>query len=206
MRITVGGLKGGIGKTTSAAFIATALAQDGPTLAVDADPQSQSLFDWYQMAVEAGYELPWACHPWVGDDLARRVRMIAPEYKHVVIDTGGETSRLFRAAVAVAGELVIPVRANPIEMRRIPATLEAAGEVEDIAEVEIYPRVLLVCTTRSKDVQGARDFLKANDPPIPTMDAQVRQGVLYSRAFGTVPADLGDYAAVVAELTAAAAA
>lgn len=204
MRITVGGLKGGIGKTTTAAYLATALSRHGPTLAVDADPQSQSLFDWYQLAVERGYELPWECHPWSTDDLARRVRGIQDRFQHVVIDTGGETARLFRAAVAVAGELVVPVRPNLIELRRLPATFAAAAEVEHInPAVAVYPRVLLVAVnSRTEDAPAAREFLQGQTPPLPMFASNVRASVEYARAFGHVPSRLLDYGPVVDELLA----
>jgi cellulose biosynthesis protein BcsQ len=212
--LTIGGLKGGIGKTTSAGFLAAALSRTGRTLAIDADPQSQSLFDWAQVAAERGISLPWDCQPWATPDVARKVRMVRDQYDHIVIDTGGETSRLFREAVSVAPELVIPVRPNLIELRRIPATFEAAAEVESVTGTAVYPRVLLVgVDTRAGDAPAARDFLTtgATGPdgqpaPIPTMQAQVRQSVLYPRSFGTEVDDLGDYADVLAELLAGVAA
>jgi cellulose biosynthesis protein BcsQ len=101
--------------------------------------------------------------------------------------------------VAVAPELVIPVRPNEIELRRIPATIAAAQEVQDLTGTEVYPRILLVAVdSRATDVDAAREFLDANN--IPLMQKHVRQGVLYSRAFGHVPPSLGDYADVLDEL------
>lgn len=202
MRVTVGGLKGGIGKTTTSVFLAAALAETGPTLVIDADPQSQSLYDWAQLAIERGDPLPYDVIPWGTDDLARKVRGLVDRYEHVVIDVGGETSRGFRAAVSVAPELIITCRPHMIEMRRIPATIEAAREVQDLTGVEVFPRVLLVAVdSRAGDEAVAREFLGSSG--LPTMASRVRQGVLYVRAFGHSPAgELGDYAGVLAELRA----
>ena len=43
MRLAVINLKGGTGKTTSAVYLAAALARRGRTLLVDADPQGSAL-------------------------------------------------------------------------------------------------------------------------------------------------------------------
>lgn len=203
MKITVGGLKGGIGKTTTAVHLATALARldgDPRVLLIDADPQSQSAFDWATQAAESGNALPFQVLPWATPDLPRRVRALEMEYRHIVIDTGGETATMFRAAVAVAPELVIPVRANNIEVRRVPATLAEARTVQDMSGVDIYPRVLFVAVKRSNDEPACRAFMDSMG--VPMFTATVRDSVLYSRAFGDVPGALGDYASVCAELLA----
>lgn len=201
MKITVGNLKGGVGKTTTAVYLATALAADSArVLIVDADPQSQSAYDWAQLAISRGYDLPWTVYPWATDDLATRVRGILDQYDHVLIDTGGETPRLFRAACMVTDDLLIPVAPNEIEMRRLPASFAAAAEVDAMGH-PVYPRILLTrVDNRTGDGPAARAFLAAQSPPLPVLGAHVRDAVLYSRAHGHVPTDLGDYAAVLAEL------
>jgi cellulose biosynthesis protein BcsQ len=242
LMITVGGLKGGIGKSTSSVFLATAiarrrlrkallaalhddqksldeflqmplarlLARTEPAvlerasaalkpLLVDADPQSQTSYDWAQIALSRKYELPWQCLPWATDDLPAKIRGMKDLASDVVADVGGETSKMFRAAVSVCPELIIPVRPNLIELRRIPATIEAAREVENLTGTKVYPRVLLVSVdTRAGDGDVAREFLANNN--VPVMKAHVRQGVLYPRTFGHVPDELGDYDAVLNEI------
>jgi chromosome partitioning protein len=214
LMITVGGLKGGIGKSTTSVFLATAIArrrlkkaaaQIEPLLnglkplLVDADPQSQTAYDWAQIALSRGYTLPWQCLPWATDDLPAKVRGMHDLCSDVITDVGGETSKMFRASVSVCPELIIPVRPNLIELRRIPATIEAAREVENLTGTKVYPRVLLVCVdTRAGDADVAREFLAKNK--VPVMKAHVRQGVLYPRTFGHVPDELGDYDAVLNEI------
>ena len=206
LMITVGGLKGGIGKSTTSVFLATAIARRRlkkaaplKPLLVDADPQSQTAYDWAQIAVSRDYTLPWQCLPWATDDLPAKVRGMQDLCSDVVTDVGGETSKMFRASVSVCPELIIPVRPNLIELRRIPATIEAAREVENLTGTKVYPRVLLVCVdTRAGDADVAREFLAKNK--VPVMKAHIRQGVLYPRTFGHVPDELGDYDAVLNEI------
>lgn len=49
MRLVTVNLKGGTGKTTSAVYLALALARCGRTLLIDADPQ-QSALRWSELA------------------------------------------------------------------------------------------------------------------------------------------------------------
>lgn len=198
MNITVGGLKGGIGKTTTAMFLSAALANLGRrVLLIDADPQSQSAYDWFVVAWDAKEQMPFTILPWATPNLASvvRQRMGTGDYDDVVIDTGGETAAMFRAALSVAPELIVPSRANAIDLRRLPPTFEAAGEVQDITGVPVYARVLLVAVNPSAgDEAAAREMLTAGQ--IPTFDTRVRHGVLYPRSFGTRIPFLGDYVEV----------
>ena len=49
MKITVANVKGGVGKTTTAMFLAAGLARHGRTLLVDADPKGSAL-RWSEQA------------------------------------------------------------------------------------------------------------------------------------------------------------
>lgn len=52
MRLTVGHLKGGTGKTTTAVHLALGLARQGRTLLVDADPDQDGALAWSQEAAD----------------------------------------------------------------------------------------------------------------------------------------------------------
>ncbi len=200
MLITIGGLKGGLGKSTTAWFLGTGLGRLGATLLIDADPASQSLFSWSNRAVEAGYELPFEVQPWSTLDLARKVRSVRERYEHIVIDTGGETSRLFSVALTVAPMLVIPVGPYIAELERLPASFEAARQVEQETGDQVDPRILLVkVDKRTRNGADARAYLGGLG--LPVMTADVRFSVPdYARAPGHVPDDLGDYRSVLDEL------
>jgi chromosome partitioning protein len=201
--LTIGGLKGGLGKSTTAWFLGAGLARTGPTLLVDADPASQSLFGWASQAIEAGHELPFEVQPWSTLDLGRKIRAIGDRYEHIVIDTGGETSRLFAISCAVTHDLLVPVGPYRAELERLPATFEAARQVEEETGDPVYPRILLVKVDR-RTLNGpqAREYLAGAG--LPVMAAEVRFSVPdYARAPGFVPDELGDYQAVLDELLAA---
>ena len=91
MRITVGNLKGGSGKTTTAVHLALGLAADGRTLLVDADPEQPMAYEWSEVAED------WPADrctvvPIASRDLARRVLRSdvehdAVSYTHLTLPT-----------------------------------------------------------------------------------------------------------------------
>ena len=92
----------------------------------------------------------------------------------------------------------MPVAPSLIELRRLPATFQLAAKVDVISPVTA--RVLL-CKVRANTRSGveARELLEGLD--LPVMATQIGLREQYSQAFGTAPADLGEYADVLAELT-----
>lgn len=198
VRITVGNLKGGVAKSTTAIYLACGLAAaGGRVLLVDADGTNASALDWSSNAEE--WPATVVVVPWPVDDLARRVQAVAGDYEHVVIDTGPEQSALLRQALMVTDELVVPVSPSPMELRKLGHTFGAAAEVDAVSPVTA--RVLLAkVRTGTRSAIEAREFL--NHLGLPVMDAQVHLREAYALAWGTCPADLGEYDDVLAELSA----
>jgi chromosome partitioning protein len=200
MRITCGNLKGGVGKTTSAAFLACGLARSGRTLLVDADPFG-SLLDWSQVEPGNGSSA-WAGFPatviaWPVKDLARRVQGVADDYDHIVIDTGPNHEQLLRQALAVSDLLLIPCAPTLMDVERLGETFALVEDVQPLRPIEA--RVLFTkAPAMSADLRDARQGLA--EQGFPVLDAHVRALVHYSRARGTVPDELLDYEAVLAEI------
>ena len=199
MRLTVAGLKGGPGKTTSAVFLALALAEHrttghraGRVLLVDADPLSQSAIDWRNLA---GETWPDAVQVVTWDDPG--MSDLVAESEHVVYDTGGESDELLRAALERSDEMICPVGPTPAELRRVPATWATA-----IAVDEHHPIVARVLLTKvragTRAAVDARQLLEGRG--LPVMAAQVSLWQHYVDAYGTAPTDLAEYVAVLDEL------
>lgn len=195
MRVTVGNLKGGAGKTTTAVFLACGLARYGRTALVDADEQ-QSALRWSEAAGEGFTPAVFA---WATRDLARRVGAIAGDYEHVVIDTAPAGGAVLRQALLATGRLVIPVAPSAIELQRLHATLELAEEVDAITPVDVSVLLAKVRTgTRSAGL--ARQLLA--DSKLPVLATAVPLREAYATAWGTVPL-LADYEHVLDELAGA---
>jgi chromosome partitioning protein len=119
MNIVVSNVKGGVGKTTTAVYLAVAAARRGlePVTLVDADPQG-STAEWYD------------ADPFDGVDLVEgpSVRTVTKAMEQaeglVVVDTPPGEGTIVRAALARADAVIIPTRAGGVEPNRVVSTLE----------------------------------------------------------------------------------
>ena len=98
MRIAVANLKGGTGKTTSAVYLAHALAGDGSTLLIDSDPQGSAL-SWSETAGD----LPFPVIALPVTNIHRQIDALAGRYTHTVIDTPPDHTGIVASALRSAG-------------------------------------------------------------------------------------------------------
>ena len=106
---TVGGIKGGSGKTTVATNLTVLLAADGrDVLLVDADDQetASDFTVWRNTNTDghAGY----TAIQLTGDAVRTEIRKLAPKYDDIVIDTGGRDTTSQRAAMTVSDLYLVP--------------------------------------------------------------------------------------------------
>jgi chromosome partitioning protein len=192
MRVTVGNLKGGVAKTTTAVYLAHGLAQHSSVALVDADPR-QSATRWSETA--EGFEFP--IFPWSDSQLARRIQQIADQYDHLIIDTPPELPEIIRPAMAVCDLLVVTVSPSPIEINRLGDTFVMASEMSTVHDFEV---IVLLAKVRAHTLsaQAARQVLA--DRQIPAFQAEILLREQYVMAYGTKIRDLAGYAGVLDEL------
>lgn len=197
MILTTGNKKGGTGKSTSAVYLASLMASRGDrTLIVDADPQG-SILSWSESAGEA---FGPAVVQWATRDLARRVREVQNDYRHIVIDTGrapGEEDPILRQALMISDHVLIPSAPTLMDVRELGRVLEMVEDVNLVHPVQAH---VLLTKVRAgvKAGQEARDGL--NESGIPLMDAQVGLREAYTKVWGTAIQDFGEYVAVLDEM------
>jgi chromosome partitioning protein len=201
MKATIGNLKGGVAKSTTTVYLALALARQGRrVLIVDEDTTNKTCLKWKALAPD------WPGSVTVlafGDDLVRSIQAIAGDFDDILIDTSPHDDLLLRKALMITDELLIPVAPSPMELEQLPDTFALAAEIDAVSPV--YPQVLLVkirAGTRSSRL--ARAWL--TDHNLKVMAAEVHNLERYPLGYGTVPADLGEYAGVLEELASDAAA
>jgi chromosome partitioning protein len=196
MKICVGNLKGGVGKTMTAVHLALGLSRTGRTLLVDADPEQPQAYEWSTTAedwpVEHCTVLQCATR-----DLAKRVAPLVGDYKHVVFDVGPKNPGLLRQAMTLSDDLIIPVAPSTGELRELPKTFDLAADIDAIHPLRV---AVLLVQVRSGTRSGVEARALLLDLDMPTFEAEVRLLEGYRLAFGSVPADLGDYEKVLAEL------
>lgn len=192
-------LKGGTAKTVTSYFLATALAGRGRTLLVDCDPQGSAL-SWARSAEEseAGGEVPFEVVGLPTKDVHRRLKGIAGDFEHVVLDTPPLEVPITRSALMAAETVIVAIPPTDIDLDRVMATLELVAEVEPMNDLTF--RVLLTRVSgTARDGRDARAEME--EMGLPVMRSEVPAQVLYSRAFGEPVKQLGAYATVAGELT-----
>jgi len=119
MNIVVSNVKGGVGKTTSAVYLAAAAAARGreAVFLVDSDPQG-SAAEWFEQNPVEGVELIEA------PSERTVVRALSDSDGIVIVDTPPGDERIVRAALRRADAVIIPTRAGGVEPSRVLATLE----------------------------------------------------------------------------------
>ena len=196
MKVAVVNLKGGSGKTLTSFFLATALARRGRTLLVDADPQGSAL-SWAAGAEEDGGTLPFAAVGLPTRDVHRRLKPVATDYEHVVVDTPPGELGIARGALMAAEVALVAVPPTPIDLDRVMPTLELVADVEDMTGLGFY--VLLTRVRRiSREGRDAREAMR--DMSLPLLATEIPALGFYSEAFGRAVGDTGDYEGVAREL------
>jgi chromosome partitioning protein len=160
--VVVGGLKGGIGKSTLSMFIALvyAVVYGKRVLLVDADPSSQTGWDWWTLANAKGEALPIDVETWPHAKVGEVVLARTPgKYDVVVIDCGGDSDAILSSAVSVCHYAFIATTANKPDIRRVAPTFQAAakaaqevGRGNDITASVICLRVYNSRSTKKEEL------------------------------------------------------
>lgn len=118
MNIVVSNVKGGVGKTTTAVYLAAVAGRRGrgPVVLVDADPQG-STAEWYDAVPLEGVELV------EGPSVRTVGKAMNLVDGIVVVDTPPGEGTVVQAALGRADAVVIPTRAGGVEPNRVMATL-----------------------------------------------------------------------------------
>jgi chromosome partitioning protein len=208
----VGTLKGGVGKTRLAILAALRLAVvDGLNVHyIDGDSVSQTGYDWYkdyERLRKKVFPIAVTRHPF--DDLDELVADLRSRHDRIVIDVGGGNPGVFTAALRYARRLVVPIGADPSEVRRLRATWKAAQLAASDSEVGGFDASVLLSRTDHTTTLPAeyRELLTSGKDPqtgdklpvYPLLKAEMRRRVAYQRMFANVPTDWLDVPAVMEE-------
>ncbi len=134
MIVTVGNVKGGVGKTTLAVNIAIARALAGrDVLLVDGDEQGTAVA-FTDLRTEALGTASYTAVVLQGAALRTQVRQLATKYDDVVIDVGGRDTGSLRAALTISDTLLIPVQPRTFDVWAVDQMAALVREAREINE------------------------------------------------------------------------
>ena len=165
MIFTVGGIKGGTGKTTISTNLAVWLSQRGAdVLLVDADEQeSASDFTAWREETKKG-ELGYTLVQLNGPTVRRQIEQLRPKYDHIIIDTGGRDTASQRAALFVSDVYLIPFAPRSYEIWTLSKVQALLSEIQGSRStpLQVYS-FLNKADTRGADNDKATEVLRDNE-------------------------------------------
>jgi chromosome partitioning protein len=171
MLITVGNVKGGVGKTNTAIHLAAYFQQLKPTLLVDSDRVRSSL-KWYSRG-KGTAKLPFSVVDWNDQEKAMREKA----YSHIVFDTeGGIDDQGLKDLAAGCDLLVIPA---------VPETTASDGLIHTLQQLEGSTatfRVLLSRVRHNIPMEAAELRAALVAAGIPIFTAEIPELVAFNRA------------------------
>lgn len=193
--IAVVNLKGGVGKTTTAVYLAHLLAGREPTVLVDTDPQGSALA-WGEAAGSFPFRVVAPPAPYLRD-LARRLPELTAGCGATLIDTPPGHPDIVRSAALAAAVVLVPVSPFAMDLDRLAATIDLLATLPRPDSPEV--RVLLTNTRLgTNSLLAARAALETLGIPILRAGVPRRESI--GNSFGTAPSDLSLYTAVLDEL------
>lgn len=179
--ITIGGEKGGSGKSCLARNLAAYFAgKRFDTILVDGDPQRTSA-NWCSRRELVNNDNgnvypPVHCVEKTGD-LRASLRDLKQRYQIVIVDVGGRDSRELRTAAVVSDMLISPFRPSQDDIDTLPQLSEIVKQARDFNEDLVVAMLFAQAPTASgnREVEETRSMIAEYADTLPLMPLLIRQ-------------------------------
>ena len=180
MILTIGNVKGGVGKTTLAINIAIARADKGAdVLLVDADEQRTAL-TFTELRNEQMGHSDYTAVALSGAAVRTQVRQLADKYSDIIIDVGGRDTGSFRAALTVTQKLLVPVQPRTFDVWALDQVAKLVTEAKEVNDFEAFS-VLNAADAVGHDNAEAATYL-AEYPEIGYINAAIVRRKVFPNA------------------------
>lgn len=185
MILTVGNIKGGVGKSTLACNIAVALSfqESGSVLLIDGDKQG-SAADFAQSRADLRGEAGFTCVRAQGKEVVSQVMTMRDKFSHIVIDAGGQDNPSLRAGLAVSDKVLVPVSPRSFEtwaLENMAALIEEASITNP--KLEAFA-VLNLAFPRGSDNDQTQEIIREDYPNLALIEPNIVQRKIFSDAVG----------------------
>ena len=176
--ITVGNVKGGVGKSTLACNLAVEAAKAGmKVLLVDADTQ-QSSIDFRAARADQNGVPQFQAVALTKNTIHKDVNSFQ-DFDLVIIDAGGRDTAVFRSAVLAADLFLIPVLPSQYDIWATQGTVDTLEEAKPFKDIKAY----FVINQVIPNTTVAREALQAiEEMNIPIMTTQIHARVAFKQS------------------------
>ena len=159
MIITIGGIKGGCGKSLIATNLTVLRSKYGrKVLLVDADEQGTS-GDWTDHRTGLGVETPWTTVRLKATAVRTEVKKMMKNYDDIIIDCGGRDTASLRAALTISNVFLVPFQPKSFDIwtaEKVSVLVEEATSFND----KLLSYVVINCAgSRGSDNDDAKKIL-----------------------------------------------
>lgn len=206
----VGVTKGGTSKTRLAMFMALLLAskRKEKVLYIEGDTVSQTGSHWVKDAKRDGVELPIDLERHPFNDIDELIDDKSGEYDRIVCDIGGGNVPVFHAALTRAHKLLVPIGADPSEVRNLASTWKAARAAASESITGGFNSWVVLSRTDHQTTlpREYRQILTAGEwqgqkvPIYPLTETELVKRVAYQRAYKTMPTNFLDVPKLLVEV------
>lgn len=186
MILTIGNIKGGVGKSTIACNLAVLLStlhKSGDVLLIDGDKQG-SAADFTQSRGDTLGAAGFTCVRAQGKEVVSQVMTMRDKFAHIIIDAGGQDNPSLRAGLAVSDKVLVPVSPRSFEtwaLEGIAALIEEASISNP--RLQAYA-VLNMAFSRGADNEQTKAILIEDYPSLRVIGHNIVQRKAFSDCVG----------------------
>jgi chromosome partitioning protein len=181
MIVTVGGIKGGSGKSTVTSNLVVMRALLGKrVLLVDTDSQMTST-NWVEQRRSYNIDVNWTTIQLTNKDLYVEVRKLSKNYDDVVIDAGGRETYPQRSALSVSDKFVIPFNPRSFDVWTLDLVEKLYIEMKASNQKLEAFSFINKSDTKGSDNEDAKNIL-LNSPNIKFLDCNIGLRKAFSNA------------------------
>lgn len=176
--ITVGNIKGGVGKSTIACNLSVEASKDKlKCLLVDSDVQ-QSSIDFRALRSESKELQQFQAISLVKNTLHKDLKEFK-DFEVIFIDVGGRDTAVFRSAILACDVMLIPVLPSQYDLWATDDTVEVLKDAQGFKDIEAY----FILNQVIPNSNVSKDALEAlNKFEIPVLDVVLHSRVAYKQS------------------------